>query len=58
MYNVRMVMNKKDLYIREDQIAFIGKLPGMFSEHIRRAIDDYINKIKQGVNITISPSKK
>ena len=43
---------------REDQKAFIENLPGKASEHIRRAIDDYIERKKSKTEATTSPSIK
>jgi len=43
-------------YIKEDQLNFLENLPGTVAEHIRRAIDDLIEK-KTPQAIT-SPSKK
>lgn len=39
-------MIAKNYRIREDQIAFLDNLPGNASEHLRAAIDDYMEKKK------------
>lgn len=49
-------MVRKDFLIREDQDAFLSKLPGMASEHIRKALDDYMKKLTPKART--SPSKK
>ena len=44
------------VFLREDQDLFLRKLPGSKAGHIRRAIDDYIQKMK-GINAGTSASK-
>ena len=43
--------------LREDQHAFLKDLPGTISEHLRRAIDDYIEK-KKNTDVSVSLSGK
>ena len=52
-----MSMKRIDGYIREDQFYFIASLKGTQSEHIRFALDDYIQKIK-GITASASESKR
>ena len=49
-------MRRKDVYITDEQVIFLSELGGTISEHIRRAIDEYIQKIKNR-DITTSMSK-
>jgi hypothetical protein len=42
--------------IREDQDEKLRTLPGSISDHVRRAIDEYL--IKQKPDIAISASKR
>lgn len=49
-------MLRKNFYITKDQIDFLKKDKGLtVSEHIRRALDEYIAK-KKNQNATTSPS--
>lgn len=48
-------MVKKNVYLTEEQIAFLTVLPGTLSEHIRNAVDRYI-KYKQKLEVRFSPS--
>lgn len=41
-----MAMKRIDVYIREDQFYFLTSTPSTLSEHIRKALDDYIEKLK------------
>lgn len=41
-----MGMKRVDIYIKEDQFYYIGNLSGTLSEHVRRALDDYIQTLK------------
>jgi len=51
-------MKRINLYIGEDQVSFIKNLGGLsLSEHIRRAIDAYIDELK-GNKVSASQSKK
>lgn len=50
-------MVRIDLNITKEQLGFLVRMGGTMSEHIRRAIDDYIVKIK-GQNASTSPSQK
>lgn len=49
-------MIRKDLFLTNDQFRFLRKLEGNVSEHIRRAIDEYIEKKKQE-QLKVSTSK-
>jgi hypothetical protein len=52
------VLVTKLIKLRVDQKQFMEGLPGSASEHIRRAIDDYIDKTKKSrINVSKSPSK-
>lgn len=37
-------MIRKDLYLTNNQFRFLRKLEGNVSEHIRRSIDEYIQR--------------
>lgn len=51
-------MVKYSFYIREDQLKFIESIPGGASEHIRSALDKYIEvKKRESLNVSESPSK-
>ena len=50
-------MNRKDIYLTDEQVTFLEKLTGTVSEHVRRAIDHYINTIK-GDKTSSSKSRK
>lgn len=53
-----MVMIRKNFYLTEDQAEFLKKRKDLtVSEHIRRAIDEYISKIRNHV-ASVSPSAK
>lgn len=50
-------MLRKNFYVTKDQLEFLKKHDLLtVSEHIRRAIDNYIDKLKNQ-NATTSPSK-
>lgn len=51
-------MVRRDLLLSEEQIKYLQGLEGTVSEHIRRAIDEYIKKLKRRISASISPSKK
>jgi len=52
-------MIRKNYLIRQDQIDFLSTLQGNDSEHIRRAIDEYIQRIRsRQSSATTSPSKR
>ena len=56
MYAVCMI--RKDLWLRNDQVRFLRKQKGNMTEHIRLAIDEYINKLKiELLNVSKSQSK-
>jgi len=52
-------MVKYTFYLENDQVRFLRKLKGSnTSEHIRRAIEQYIRKkMKEEFNVSISLSK-
>ena len=47
-------MVRKHLLLTNEQDRFLGKLSGNASEHIRRAIDEYIERHKN-MDATTSP---
>jgi Arc/MetJ-type ribon-helix-helix transcriptional regulator len=51
-------MKRISLFLDESQIEAIEKLTGTFSEHIRRAIDEYLEKIKPKATASPSINKK
>lgn len=52
-----MVMVRRNFYCTKEQIDFLKKDEGItVSEHIRRAIDEYIKRQK-GEHSSVSPSK-
>lgn len=50
-------MIRKDLFLTNNQVRFLRKLEGNMTEHIRRAIDEYIER-KKALEVSNSPSKK
>ena len=50
-------MKRIHIFLDEKQIDFLKELPGKASEHIRRALDEYIYKVR-GLNVSASRSKK
>jgi hypothetical protein len=50
-------MVRRTFNFTEKQINFLKKLPGTISEHIRRALDEYIDRM-MGQNASFSQSKK
>lgn len=53
-----MTMIRKNFYITKEQGDFLKKQKDLtVSEHIRRALDEYIEKKKSSTAVT-SPSKK
>jgi hypothetical protein len=51
-------MIRKDFWLTNNQVRFLRKLEGSISEHIRRAIDEYILKIKrEQLKVSTSLSK-
>lgn len=53
-------MIRKNIFIREDQEAFLESLDGNSSEHIRFAIDAYRDKIRRAeerLKTAVSKSK-
>ena len=49
-------MDRVDFNLGKDQRLFLENLPGTLSEHIRRAIDEYIERIKAN-NVSSSVSR-
>ena len=49
-------MLRKDIWLTNEQVRFLRKLEGNTTEHIRRAIDEYIGKMKD-LQVSKSPSK-
>ena len=51
-------MVRKHFLLSNDQIRFLQHLPGTTTEHVRRALDDYIEKVKrEQTQVSNSPSK-
>jgi len=50
-------MIRKQVYLSPEQINFIDTLSGTFAEHIRIAVEEYIQR-KQNLNVSASQSKK
>ena len=50
-------MRRINVFLYEKQIAFLVGLSGTISEHIRRAIDEYIQNLK-ALNASASQSKR
>lgn len=50
-------MKRINAFITQAQFFFLTALSGTLSEHIRRAIDDYIQKMKN-LNVSASQSKR
>lgn len=50
-------MRRFDFLIDEQQIEFLESLSGNVAEHLRRAIDDYIEKQKD-LKVSASKSKR
>lgn len=50
-------MVRKNFYITREQEKFLQDIPGNISEHIRRALDAYIEKLRSRADATTSPSK-
>ena len=50
-------MIRCDFMLTPEQYAFLETLEGTKSEHMRRAIDDYIEKVK-GTSASLSPLSK
>jgi len=50
-------MIRCDFMLTPEQYSFLEALEGTKSEHMRRAIDDYIEKVK-GTSASGSPSMK
>ena len=49
-------MIRKNFWLSNDQVRFLRKLEGTMTEHIRRAIDEYIERMKD-LQVSKSPSK-
>lgn len=53
-----MVMIRKNFYLTEEQATLLKKKKNLsVSEHIRRAIDEYISRMRND-SAVISPSEK
>jgi len=51
-------MIRKALYFTNKQVDFLNRLTNLtFSEHTRRALDEYIERL-QGINVSASQSKR
>ena len=51
-------MIRKNFWLTNDQFRFLRKLEGNVSEHIRRALDKYIDELKiEQLDVSKSPSK-
>jgi len=51
-------MIRKNFWLTNDQFRFLRKLEGNVSEHVRRAVDEYITKLKiERLNVSKSLSK-
>jgi hypothetical protein len=50
-------MLRKQVYLHAEQLNFLESLPGSLAEHVRIAVDDYIEK-KKNLNVSSSQSKK
>ena len=50
-------MIRKDVYLTSEQASFLESQDLSLSEHIRRAIDDYIDKLK-ALKVSASKSKR
>ena len=50
-------MKRIHIFLEKTQLDFIKKLPGKSSEHIRRALDEYIYRL-QGTDVSASRSSK
>ena len=48
-------MIRKDIWLTNEQVRFLRKLEGNTTEHIRRAIDIYIES-KKMLKVSTSPS--
>lgn len=40
------MLQRINIFLSNEQISFLKSLAGTISEHIRRALDEYIEKIK------------
>jgi len=50
-------MIRKNFWLSNDQVRFLRKLEGNMTEHIRRAVDEYIaKKREEQLKISKSPS--
>lgn len=50
-------MKRIDVYIYEAQFDSLTSIPGTISENIRKAIDDYVAKVKQ-LKVSASQSSR
>lgn len=50
-------MERFEFLISSEQLKFLKGLPGTVAEHIRRAVDEYIQKVR-GISASTSASKE
>jgi len=50
-------LRRFDFFINEEQVKLLKNLPGNVSEHIRRAIYEYLQKLSEA-NVSSSASKR
>ena len=46
----------RNVRFEPEQISFLMNLPGKFSEHVRRAVDEYITR-KKNSDVSVSMSE-
>ena len=51
-------MIRINFLIDESTYSFLKSLPGTMTEHIRRAIDEYIKKIRKAQKVSASQSER
>ena len=49
-------MERVNFFLSPEKVSFLKSLPGTMTEHIRRAIDEYIDRLK-GSEASASQSK-
>ena len=49
-------MKRFNVFLSEDQISYLKSLVGTISEHIRHAVNEYIDR-KKNLNVSSSQSK-
>lgn len=50
-------MIRKASYFRKEQLDFLKTIQGNFADHLRRALDEYIERLK-GQKVSASASKR